>query len=251
MKQTTLMKKVLSIVLCAGIFMLVSSFTSMKMIESPVYKVKRLKGSMTIDADWNKSQWKKVKEVSVDNYMGAIPAFKPTVKAKMMYDDKNLYVIFKVDDNHVRITVDKFQGPVSTDACVELFFAPDSAYPLRYFNLEINAGGTAVIAYHVDGVRTNLTAEDFAPVEIAHVLPKKLDKEIDVPTTWTLEYKLPLEVIRKFSNITEPKKGVKWKANFYKTASKSTNAHYITWAVVDNPTPKFHLPQFFGTLEFK
>jgi hypothetical protein len=245
------MKKILSLVLFAGVIVLVSSFTNMKMYEPPVYGVKRLKEPITIDANWDKPQWKKVKEVSIDNFMGDIPAFRPVVKAKMMYDDQNLYVIFKVEDKHVRITVDKFQGPVSTDACVELFFSPDAEYPLRYFNLEINAGGTAVMAYHSNGVRTNLTAEEFAGVQIAHVLPKKLEQEISEPTTWTLEYKLPLELIRKFSHMTEPKKGVQWKGNFYKTASKSTNAHYLTWAVVDSPKPQFHLPQFFGTLEFK
>jgi hypothetical protein len=82
-------------------------------------------------------------------------------------------------------------------------------------------------------------------------LPKVVDPEIKDSITWTIEYRIPLSMLEKFSEVTRPKPGVVWKANFYKTASQSSNPHYITWSVVDNPVPNFHLPQFFGTLEFK
>lgn len=245
--------------LCTMIMMTGLSCSVAKKIEpsadgskSLVYNVSRLKNpGLKIDGDWNKSEWKKVKEIPINNYMGELPAFRPVVKAKMMYDDANLYLIFRVEDRHVRIQMQKFNESVSTDACVEFFFSPETEFPLRYFNLEINAGGTALMAYHIDGVRKNLTEKDFESVEIAHSLPKKLDQEISEPVTWTLEYKLPLEMLKKFSNITMPKKGVTWRANFFKTSSKSSNPHYITWSPVNNPVPQFHLPQFFGTIKFK
>jgi hypothetical protein len=134
---------------------------------------------------------------------------------------------------------------------VEFFFSPDKEWPLRYFNIEINAGGTALMAYQIDGKRINVKEEDFNIVEVAHTLPKKLDKEIDVPVTWYLEFKMPLALLKKYANYTQPEKGMEWKANFYKTSSRSTNPHYLTWAVVQNPKPQFHLPQYFGTLIFK
>jgi len=58
-------------------------------------------------------------------------------------------------------------------------------------------------------------------------------------------------MLRKYAKITQPKKGVTWKANFYKTSSRSTNPHYITWSEVKNPKPQFHLPQFFGNITFR
>lgn len=221
-------------------------------MEKPsVYKVKKLKEPISIDGNWDKAQWKGVKEIPIINFMGEIPAFRPVVRAKMMYDEENLYLIYKVDDRHIRIENDKFNGPVSHDACVEFFFSPDADWPLRYFNVEINAGGTPLMAYHPEGKRVSMTEDDFKDVEIAHTLPRKLEQEISEPVTWFLEFKLPLDMLRKYSNVTQPRKGVSWKANFYKTSSKSTNPHYLTWAVVDNPVPQFHLPQFFGTLIFK
>ncbi len=53
---------------------------------------------MKIDGNWDKPQWKNIKAIEINNYMGNTPSFKPTVQAKMMYDDKNLYVIFQVND---------------------------------------------------------------------------------------------------------------------------------------------------------
>lgn len=246
------MKKKSSIVLIALVYLLVSAFYADNSGDkSPVYVVKRLKGPMSIDANWDKAQWKKIREIPITNFMGDIPSFRPVVRAKMMYDKDNLYLIYKVDDRHVRIQNDKFNTSVSTDACVEFFFSPDKEWPLRYFNVEINAGGTALMAFHQDGKRINMLEGDFKNVEIAHTLPRKLDQEISEPITWFLEFKMPLALLKKYSNITQPKKGVAWKANFYKTSSRSTNPHYLTWAIVDNPKPQFHLPQFFGTLIFK
>jgi hypothetical protein len=58
-------------------------------------------------------------------------------------------------------------------------------------------------------------------------------------------------MLTNYSMIQQPKSGVRWKANFYKCADKTSHPHWLTWSPVDYPTPKFHLPQFFGTLEFE
>jgi hypothetical protein len=61
-----------------------------------VYKVKKLKGELKIDANWDKAQWNKIKEIPIRNFMGKLPAFQPVVTAKMMYDTENVYLIYKV-----------------------------------------------------------------------------------------------------------------------------------------------------------
>jgi hypothetical protein len=218
-----------------------------------VYKVQRLKKPITIDGNWNKAAWKKIKPVTLTHFMGAIPPFRPAVQAKMMYDADNVYVIFQVHDQYVRSVIEKYNGPVSTEACVELFFSPDTAYRDKYFNLEINAGGTPLMAYHVYKQKEYplFTPEDFARITIAHSLPRKVDPPITEPVTWTIEYRLPVDLLEKYGSVVRPKKGTVWRANFYKTASKSTNPHWITWARVDLPAPAFHSPQFFGTLLFR
>ena len=221
--------------------------------EDAIYKVSRLKKPLKIDANWKKRQWKKIESIKIDKYMGKIPAFKPEVEAKMMYDNDNVYVIFRVKDRFVRSVVQEYNGNVSGDSCVEFFFSPDPSIPLKYFNLEVNAGGTPLIFY-VEKPWTGfvkLNEEEIKQIEIAHSLPSKIDPEITEPVTWTIEYRVPLSMLSRYSNLSRPAPGVIWKANFYKTGSLTSNPNWITWAHVDKPRPDFHTPQFFGTLMFQ
>jgi ribosomal protein S8E len=66
-----------------------------------------------------------------------------------------------------------------------------------------------------------------------------------------MSFKIPLVMLEKYTNVVRPKAGVSWRANFYKIAEINSNKHYITWNVVKNPTPQFHLPQYFGVLNFQ
>lgn len=208
---------------------------------------------MQIDGDWEKAAWKTLKPVLIKNFMGKIPSFKPVAYAKMRYDDEFLYLIFRVEDRYVRIQTKELNGPVSGDACVEFFFSPDSKFPERYFNLEINAAGVPLMGYHINGHKeyTLLKPDELKTLKIAHSLPDTLNHEIAEPVTWTVECRIPIILLKKYSNIAAPEKGVRWKANFYKTSGKSSNPHWITWAPVIHPKPNFHLPLFFGTIEFK
>ncbi|MFL5772191.1 MAG: carbohydrate-binding family 9-like protein, partial [Flavisolibacter sp.] len=133
----------------------------------PVYKVKKLKKPMSIDGNWDKRQWRTSKVIEITNFMGQVPPFQPSAFVKMMYDENNLYVIFKVKDCFIRSITEDYNGPVSTDACVEFFFAPDTSLPERYFNLEINAGGTPLMAYHIFPKKEyqKLSIEDLKKIE--------------------------------------------------------------------------------------
>lgn len=218
-----------------------------------VYEIRKVKKPVRIDGVWDKKPWKKVRAVEITHRMGDTPRFTPRTSAKLTYDKKNLYLIFRVEDRFVKSTITHFNGSVSTDSCVEFFFAPDEDEPLRYFNLEINAGGTPLI-YYVTRPWTDYVKLDsihIARIDIAHSLPRIVDPEIEKDTTWTIECKIPLSMLQEYGRISLPRTGVRWKANFYKTGSKTSNPHYFTWAPVTFPRPNFHLPEFFGTLIFQ
>lgn len=212
-----------------------------------VYEVKKLTTSLNIDANWNKKVWKKTKSAAVSNFIRGVPAFRPVTEVKMRYDSEHIYVIFRVQDRYVRSITNTIGGPVWKDAAVEFFFCPDTTMPEKYFNLEINCGGTALLGYRAK----KPIEEDIKTIVIAHSLPEVVDPEITDPTTWTLEYSIPLSMLEKYTKVTRPAKGVKWKANFYKIAENNSNPHHITWSPVTAPKPNFHMPQYFGTLVFQ
>lgn len=250
----------LILVICFCLMVLTSEAQQLKdstmvnrITEKPVYQVNRLEGEILIDGVWDKPIWENVPTVEITHYMGNKPQFLPSTFAKLLYDDENIYGIFLVKDKFVHCLVQETNGHVSGDSCVEFFFSPDESKPLFYFNLEINCGGVPLMQY-VTVPRKEYVFIDEAEigkVEIAHSLPQKVFPEIVEDITWTIEFKLPFKILKQYAGISHPESGVKWKANFYKTASTTRNPHYLTWSHVDQPKPDFHLPQYFGTLVFK
>lgn len=216
------------------------------------YNVQRVHGHLTMDADWNKAQWKNIDPVIINNNMGETPKFSPKVQAKISYNTENIYVIFKVEDKYVRCVTKEINGPVWEDSCVEFFFSPDTTAPSNYFNLEINCGGTPVVRYNTIPRKQFkfLDVDDIKQIEIAHSMPEIVDPEISENVTWIIECMIPLSILNKYSRVTEPGPDVTWRANFYKIGDKTSNPHYQTWSVIKNNKPDFHLPEFFGILKF-
>jgi hypothetical protein len=245
-----IMKKISLIILFAGIY---SFSCKPEMKKETVYNIERLNQTMVIDGNWDKTQWQSIAAIEIMHYMGTIPKFQPRVKVKMMYDEENIFVIFQVQDRYVRCLTTKYNNPVYQDSAVEFFFSPDSSQPLLYFNLETNCGGTPLMHYNLEPRKEflELDTADIKQIEIAHSLPQIIDPEISDPVTWTLEYRIPLAILEKYSQITHPENGVVWRANFYKIAENNSNPHYITWSVVEIEKPDFHKPEFFGKLIFE
>lgn len=216
-------------------------------------RVQRMLDNPTIDADWNKAAWKDVTPLTLEYYMGQEPAHQPKAQAKVAYDDHALYFIWKVEDKYVLAKRTKHQQDVWRDSCVEFFFTPGGEPKERgYFNLETNCTGVKLFGVHVTGGKDEkFTAEDFASIVTASSLKGPIDPEVAEPTTWTLEYKIPLSLLEKFTKIERPKRGVTWRANFYKCADDASHPHWLTWSPVTHATPSFHLPQYFGILVFE
>lgn len=217
-----------------------------------IYQVRKRTEPMAIDADWYKPQWQKTKPLYVNLFMGDKPEHFPETSAKVLYDNKYIYVIFRVADRYVRAVAREYQGPVWEDSCVEFFLTPGSDISKGYFNIETNCGGT-ILFRHQTAPKENmrpLKSAEFDRIEIAHSLPKVIEPEITEPVTWTLEYRFPIEILERYQQVSRPRPGVKWRANFYKCADKTSQPHWLTWSFVAHDSPNFHLPEHFGTLEF-
>ncbi len=217
------------------------------------YKILFFDSPIKIDADWDKAIWKECEEMHLTNCMGKIPGFFPDVRVKAMYDKGNIYVIFKVKDRFVRCLTDKINGKVWEDSCVEFFFSPDISYPERYFNLEVNCGGTPLMHYNlIAGEKiTELKTSDIQGIEIASTLPEIIDPEIRDNVSWNIEYRIPFSLLERYSKISVPEPGVIWRGNFFKISENSSNPHYLTWSEVKHDFPNFHIPEYFGILHFK
>lgn len=249
------MKVVKRVVLCVTLFLIIYSFRNEGHInkDEVSYEVVKINETIQVEGGWDRSLWSKVKPLFIDNYMGKLPSFRPIAQAKLQYDDDNIYVIFQVHDRYVQSRVETYNGPVSRDACVEFFFSPDPKFPMKYFNLEINASGIPLLRYNDAESKSTKKVEidDLRNIEISHSLPRRIEQTIIDSVTWIIECRIPFKVLQKYGSVPIPKSGDVWRANFYKTASEGLNPHWITWSFIDREVPSFHLPKFFGSLKFK
>jgi len=218
------------------------------------YNVTRINQPVEINSEWDKEPWRDIPSLRLTNYMGDEPDHRPNTEVKVAYDEEAVYVIFLVDDQYVRCVVEEYQGPVYTDSCVEFFFVPGTDLAEGYFNLETNCGGTALFHFQKDNERNGqvkIPRSDFDTIDLAHSLPEVVDPLITEPVTWTLEYRLPIDILTQYSEVSLPDSGVEWRANFYKIGDRTSHPHWLTWSFVDHPRPNFHLPEYFGTLTFE
>jgi len=239
-----------SVFLFIGLILLLSSHA---IVDTPEeHTVTHLSQPVEINSIWNKAPWKSIPPLTVNHYMGDRPEHQPEVQAKVVYDEEAIYVIFRVKDRYVRCVTEQYQGSVYKDSCIEFFFTPAADISLGYFNLEMNCIGTALFKFHdtLNDSLIEVSESDFDQVEVAHSVSSPVTDEIQEPTTWTVEYRIPFSILNKYVNLTQPAPGVEWKANFYKIANDSSHPHWLTWSKVDLPKPDFHRPEFFGTLKF-
>jgi len=228
------------------------SMTSKGAAVKTPYRVERLAEAMTIDGRWDKPQWASVEAIEISHVLGERPIFIPQTQVKMRYDDQNIYVIFRVSDRYVKAVAQDIHGHVWEDSCVEFFFSPCDDTLLPYFNLEVNCGGTPLLYCNTvpRQVSTAVDAKDMAKIDIAHSQPRIVDPEVTEPTTWTIEYRLPLDVLETHASCIRPQSGVTWRANFFKCGDKTSNPHWLTWSRISNNKLDFHQPEFFGHILF-
>ncbi len=217
------------------------------------YTVRSSSAAPDINAIWDKKFWKKTSAEKLDNYMGERPEHFPETQVKLRYDKEKIYVIFLVNDRYVRAVAKNINGKVFEDSCVEFFFTPGDDVKRGYFNLETNCKGIFLFEYHKGDGKEHafVDLDDARQIEVSYSLRENAEVEIPGPVTWSVEYSIPFSVLSKYIETDVPGPGVRWRANFYKCGDKTSHPHWLTWAPVDYPKPRFHLPEFFGWLEFK
>ena len=220
------------------------------------YTINRTAALTAPDADWDRPQWQTAETLAITHFPWADSGHRPRVQVRVLYDERALALIFRVEDRYVRAVAERFQDGVCTDSCVEFFVAPITGSQ-AYFNFEVNCGGTMLLhrcpspEERDQGRKTeNVSDEDGATIQMATTLPKIVEPEIAEPTTWAVEYHVPFALFAKYFGSQTPPPGCEWLGNFYKCGDQTSHPHWGSWAPVDTPRPNFHQPIFYQPLIF-
>lgn len=218
------------------------------------YFVKFIDMPIKIDGNPEKEIWKFTEALKLQNYMGDYPSHFPNVDVKLLYDKDSIYVLFKVVDKNIISRAKKHFDAVYEDSCVEFFFATDMDTPGAYFNLEVNCSGKVLFGFRTDKSKksTRINIEDIECLNInTTYFGKLINDEIKEETEWIAEYKIPFDILKKYTGKEIKVNNKEWNANFYKCADKSSTPHWLTWNKVEYNTPNYHLPEYFGKIIFQ
>ena len=161
----------------------------------------------------------------------------PETKFTLAHTDEMFYVRFEVKGEVPLSTKTNDLELVNEDACVEIFIGDKDN--THYWNFEFNPAGICNASHRkerkVDVVRLNteqLQSIQRFPVQLcaAH---------------WSLLAGIPFSLI----NLDRTKEHSR-RANLYKCGDKTAMKHYASWNPIEAETPAFHLPEFFGEIQF-
>ena len=222
-----------------------------------LYLVKRASRAPGPADDWSSKPWSVAETLEVRHFHPRSSSHRPVTHARLLYDDRHLYVHFHVRDRYVRCVHTTYQSMVSRDSCVEFFLQPDPAR--GYFNFEFNCGTTLLLYYIEDPTR----AEDapfrkFAkvPASLAGTiqawssLPQRVDPEIAQPLDWTLGCSVPFSLFEPWVGRVNNIGGQRWRGNFFKCGDETSHPHWASWSPIGD-TLRFHQPERFGLIEFE
>lgn len=179
-----------------------------------------------IDGNGNDECWTKAETLYLDKEAGNI---KEKSTAKMMWDDKNLYMLFQADATEM---AKRTKGETVRDArvwlddCFEIFIDPGLSRK-NYFHFAGNSIGTVYDASRTGGVRNDSWNCDWT------VAINKDEKN------WTAEIAIPFESFGK-----APQTGDLWGFNICR--ENPVLSEVSAW----RPMMSFHSPEMFGKLIF-
>ncbi|MEI6562844.1 MAG: carbohydrate-binding family 9-like protein [bacterium] len=220
------------------------------------YTIRKTARPPTLTGDWNGSIWSEAETLTIELFHPKSSTHRPGVSARLLYDDKGIYVHFKVQDQYIRSVNTRPMDPVCQDSCVEFFFKPKSGG--GYLNVEGNCGGTFLAFYIEDHRRspngfekfTRLDLNWMAQIRSYHTLPAIVDPEITAPCEWQLEYVIPIPLIEAYTGPLGSLSGQTWQANFYKCGDKTSHPHWGSWASIGDALD-FHQPEKFAAICFQ
>lgn len=197
------------------------------------------------------ADWQRLSLSKIDQLMAAVPMAgkidtlnwveqypaAPQTNFTLAHTDEILYVRFEVKGEVPLATKTHDLELVNEDACVEMFIANQDN--THYWNFEFNPAGVCNASHRkerkVDVVRLN--AEQLSSIQrYGHQL---------CAAHWTLLVGIPLALIDLDLNKEHSRR-----ANFYKCGDKTPMKHYASWNPIEAPAPAFHLPEYFGELQF-
>lgn len=183
--------------------------------------------------------------IACNNWAEEFP-YAPKVNFRMFHSGEDLHLRFEVEEQYTQALVERDNGNVWTDSCVEFFLSLDDR---GYYNFETTCIGRMLMAFRkVKPEPTYATEEILSLIERTPSIGSEPFAELIGENKWTMTLKIPASAL--FRHELKSWQGVEARMNLYKCGDNLTKPHFLSWRAIDMPSPNFHVPQFFETVKF-
>jgi len=168
----------------------------------------------------------------------------PHVEVAIAAVSSGFLLHFSVKENELRAVNTQINSPVYEDSCVEFFvsFHADGSY----YNLEFNSIGAILAGYGESrSHRDYLSPERIRTIEVT---TKHHSQDGQGMIRWELQAFVPVSFFHEQQPVLQ--RGATCFANFYKCGDKLKHPHFFSWQPVKVEEPNFHMPAFFGDIQF-
>jgi hypothetical protein len=213
--------------------------------ETPI----RIDGKLD-DPAWQKAKWTS-DFVDIEGAVKPTPRFR--TRAKMLWDDRYLYIAAELEEPNVTGTLTKHDSVIFKDNDFEVFIKP-LPQTEGYYEFEINALNTSwdlflPRPYSEDGNADS--SWDIAGLKTAVAVQGTLNHPGDTDHGWTLEIAYPLTAFNSRQNVPPPQAGRVWRINFSRVEWTPGNPREDNWVWSPQGVINMHVPDRWGYLHFR
>ena len=196
------------------------------------------------DAAWGKTHWVPLRKRQPDGH-----AYES--RFKILYSKTGVYVLMDGTDRKLTTTMTKAYAHLWEEDVYEVFFWTDERHPL-YFEYEISPTNhdLPILIPNIDGKILGWTPWDYEggrKIRKATSATGGPAESGATVTGWRAEFFIPYALLRPLANVP-PKRGTRWRANFYRMDHDGATRTQWDWARVGS---SFHEFRKFGTLVFE
>ncbi|HZA52421.1 MAG TPA: sugar-binding protein [Myxococcaceae bacterium] len=206
----------------------------------PEYVVRHTAKPPAIDGDLGDAAWGDAQAVQLRNsFDGSDTALRTT--ARLLYDERYLYVAFDAQDPDVWGTLMARDEPIYTQEAVEIFLDAD-ADGATYNELQVSPNNVVFDAYFParrQGMDLSFDSRATTAVKVRGTVNNPSDRD----EGWTVEMRIPYEPLAKVPRVP-PVRGDRWRFNLYRLEHlqrKTVEGHAFSPLFVGD---FHHLPRF-------
>lgn len=173
-------------------------------------------------------------------------SYSPEVSCLVAHNKKELFLKFRVSEQHTMAKITSDNGMVFTDSCVEFFISPDES---GYYNFEFNCIGKLLSGFRKSRPDViHASEETLKSVKRFASLGADPFEECRLNDPWELTVAIPVSAL--FRHNFDTWCDMKATANFYKCGDKLSSRHYLSWQPIHTLKPDFHTPGYFAGIQF-